>query len=113
MVAVGFACEALLVYYLANIANDITRVCPARSPYQVACANVDCYTCLPGYLNCASMLKMHAAGSLAYELIRQLPSALRHDIMSDGNGVFFFSDINWAQFHRDVKPGKTLTYYNL
>ena len=48
---------------------------------------------------------MHAAGGLAYELIRQLPSADQLNTLSEGNGLFFFSDINWTDFHRDDKPG--------
>ena len=44
---------------------------------------------------------MHAVGCYAYELIRQMPSSRRHDIMSDGNGLFWASDMDWAEFHRD------------
>ena len=87
--------------YLSLLANDVARVCPDRSPYQVTCPNPNCSICLPGYLNCNGLIKMHAIGCSAYEFIRQLPSSHRHDIMSDGNGLFWASDMDWDQFHRD------------
>ena len=88
---------------LTVTANDITKVCPDRSPYQVTCANVDCYICPPGHLNCNGLIKMHAIGFFAYDLIRQMPSSRRHDIMSDGNGIFWANDMDWESFHRDDK----------
>ena len=91
--------------YLTILANDVTRVCTGRSPFQVACFDPNCWICVPGYLNCTGLLKMHTAGLLAYEMIRQLPCLHRQDIMADGNGLFFHSDINWPQFHRDEGPG--------
>ena len=107
VVACGFACEAFMVFYLTLIANDVTRVCPSRSPHQVVCADVNCLICVPGYLNCAGLLKMHAAGGLAYELIRQLPSSDRQNIMNEGHGLFYYTDINWHHFHRDDTPGNS------
>ena len=86
---------------LTVTALDITKVCPDRSPYQVTCATVGCVTCSPGYLNCNGLIKMNAIGCFAYELIRQMPSSRRHDIMSDGNGLFWASDMDWEAFHRD------------
>ena len=44
---------------------------------------------------------MHCAGSIGYELILQLPSGLRSDILSSGNGVFYSTDVDWVNFHRD------------
>ena len=44
---------------------------------------------------------MYAIGFSAYDLMRQLPSSHRHDIMSDGNGVFWASDMDWDSFLRD------------
>ena len=76
-------------------------MCTSRSPFQVACSDPHCWICVPGYLNCTGLLKMHTAGLLAYDLIRQLPCSDRQNIMDDGNGLFFFSDINWKEFHRD------------
>ena len=56
---------------------------------------------------------MHAAGGIAYELIRQMPSDRRMGIMSDGNGVFFASDMNWKEFHRDGQVmGMSLLYFS-
>ena len=107
IVSCGFACEPLLVLYLTIVANMVSRLCTSRSPYQLACLDPYCYTCLPGYLDCTCLLKMHCAGSIGYELILQLPSALRADILSSGNGVFYSSDVDWPSFHRDgVKEGK-------
>ena len=101
----GFACETLIIVFLTILANDVTRVCTSRSPFHVACADINCWICVPGYVNCVGLLKMHTAGLLAYELIRQLPCSNRQDILSDGNGLFFHTDINWTQFHRDDRPG--------
>ena len=53
---------------------------------------------------------MHTVGGLAYELIRQLPADNRVYIMSEGNGLFCFSDINWTDFHRDGKPGMSILF---
>ena len=50
---------------------------------------------------------MHAAGFFAYELIRQMPSSHRHDIMSDGNGLFWATDMDWESFHRDDSSSGT------
>ena len=44
---------------------------------------------------------MHCAGAIGYELVLQLPSALRTDILSSGNGVYYATDVNWLDFHRD------------
>ena len=44
---------------------------------------------------------MHCAGLIALEFIFQMPSSRRHDILSDGNGVFHASDMDWSTFHRD------------
>ena len=101
----GFACETLIIVFLTNLANDVSRVCTDRSPFQAACPNPDCWTCVPGYVNCVGLLKMHTAGLLGYELMRQLPCDNRQDILSEGNGLFMFSDINWSEFHRDDRPG--------
>ena len=50
---------------------------------------------------------MHCAGSIGFELILQLPSALRADILSSGNGVYYATDVDWVTFHRDgVSRGK-------
>ena len=99
VVAAGFACEALMVIVLTVIANDCSRVCPSRSPFQLLCAKAHCVMCAPGYLNCTGLLKMHVAGCLAYELIRQLPTDRRFHILNEENGVFFHADINWKVFH--------------
>ena len=99
--ALNFGCEAFMVGVLTLLANDVTRVCPDRSPYQVTCPDMACTICLPGYLNCNGLIKMHAVGCYAYELIRQMPSSRRHDIMSDGNGLFWATDMDWDAFHRD------------
>ena len=101
MVSAGFACETLIVVYLTVLANNITRVCPSRCAFQMACADPACLICSPGYFDCNGLLKMHAAGGIAYEFILQMPSDLRTDILTEGNGLFFASDINWNEFHRD------------
>ena len=91
----------MLVGYLTNLANDVTKVCLDRSPYQVTCADPNCTICPPGHVNCTGLIKMYAIGFSAYDLMRQLPSSHRHDIMSDGNGVFWASDMDWDSFLRD------------
>ena len=101
VVACGFACESLIVIYLTILANSVSRLCTSRSAFQIACLDPNCLNCAPGYVDCTCLLKMHCAAVVAYEFILQMPSSRRHDILSDGNGLFFASDMDWKAFHRD------------
>ena len=49
---------------------------------------------------------MHVAGGVAYELIRQMSTDRRFHILTEENGVFYHSDIDWKSFHRDDTGGK-------
>ena len=94
---------------LTVIANDVSKVCPSRSPFQMSCSKLHCHTCAPGYINCTGLLKMHVAGGVAYEIIRQMATDRRFHILTEENGVYYYSDIDWKTFHRDDnKTGKML-----